>query len=144
VFSPGDAADAVYYLLDGQVKLTVVSSQGKEAVVAILRPDEFYGEGCLTGQPVRLATARAIVECRVVRLEKQIMVRALHNEPEFSDTFIAHLVERTIRVESDLVDQLFNSSEKRLARALLLLANFGKEGSRNRSSPRSVRRRLRK
>jgi CRP-like cAMP-binding protein len=129
VFSQGDRADAVFYVVDGKVKLTVVSEQGKEAVVAILGTDEFFGEGCLTGQPLRLATASAITEATVMRLEKQTMVRVLHDQPEFSEMFIAHLLERTIRVEADLVDQLFNSSEKRLARALLLLANFGKDGS---------------
>jgi CRP/FNR family cyclic AMP-dependent transcriptional regulator len=129
LFSQGDSADAVFYVIDGKVKITVVSEQGKEAVVAILGPDEFCGEGCLTGQPLRLATASAMTECTVMRLEKQTMVRALHDQPEFSEMFIAHLLDRTLRVEADLVDQLFNSSEKRLARALLLLANFGKEGS---------------
>jgi len=128
IFSQGDPADAVFYVIDGKVKLTVLSEQGKEAVVAILGPDEFCGEGCLTGQPLRMATATSIAECVVMRLEKQTMVRVLHDEPTFSELFIAHLLDRTIRVESDLVDQLFNSSEKRLARALLLLANFGKEG----------------
>ncbi len=128
VFSQGDLADAVFYIMDGKVKITVVSEQGKEAVVAILGADEFFGEGCLTGQPRRLATATAMTGSVLVRVEKGAMVRILHDEPEFSDMFIAHLLERTIRVEADLVDQLFNSSEKRLARALLLLANFGKEG----------------
>ena len=128
IFSQGDPADAVFYVIEGKAKLTVVSEQGKEAVVAILGPDEFCGEGCLTGQPLRMATAVAIGECVAMRLEKQTMVRVLHDEPKFSELFIAHLLDRTIRVESDLVDQLFNSSEKRLARALLLLANFGKEG----------------
>lgn len=128
IFSQGDPADAVFYVIEGKAKVTVVSEQGKEAVVAILGPDEFCGEGCLTGQPLRMATAVAIGECVAMRLEKQTMVRVLHDEPKFSELFIAHLLDRTIRVESDLVDQLFNSSEKRLARALLLLANFGKEG----------------
>jgi CRP-like cAMP-binding protein len=128
IFSQGDPADAVFYVISGGVKVTVVSEQGKEAVVAILGPDEFCGEGCLTGQPLRMATATAIAECSIMRLEKQTMVRVLHDEPKFSEMFIAHLLDRTVRVESDLVDQLFNSSEKRLARALLLLANFGKEG----------------
>ncbi|MGB7703225.1 MAG: Crp/Fnr family transcriptional regulator, partial [Pseudolabrys sp.] len=101
---------------------------GKEAVVAILGPEEFCGEGCLTGQPLRLATATAMTECEIMRLEKATMIRVLHEEPAFSEMFVSHLLARTIRVEADLVDQLFNSSEKRLARALLLLANFGKEG----------------
>ena len=128
VFSQGTPADAVFYILKGKVKVTVVSEQGKEAVVAVLGPDEFCGEGCLTGQPVRLATATAMTECEIMRLEKATVVRVLHEEPAFSEMFVSHLLARTIRVEADLVDQLFNSSEKRLARALLLLANFGKEG----------------
>jgi CRP/FNR family cyclic AMP-dependent transcriptional regulator len=128
VFSQGSPADAVFYIQKGRIKITVVSEQGKEAVVAILGPDEFCGEGCLTGQPRRLATARAMTECEIMRLEKEAMIRVLHEEPAFSEMFVAHLLARTIRVEADLVDQLFNSSEKRLARALLLLANFGKDG----------------
>jgi CRP/FNR family transcriptional regulator, cyclic AMP receptor protein len=128
VFSQGDAADSVFYIQKGKVKLTVVSEQGKEAVVAILGPDEFSGEGCLAGQPRRMATATALTECEIMQLERKAIVLALHDEPAFSEMFIAHLLTRTIRVEEDLVDQLFNSSEKRLARALLLLANFGKEG----------------
>jgi CRP/FNR family cyclic AMP-dependent transcriptional regulator len=128
VFSQGDAADSVFYIQKGKVKLTVISEQGKEAVVAIQGPHEFCGEGCLTGQPRRMATAAAMTECEIMRLEKGAIVRALHDEPAFSEMFVAHLLSRTIRVEEDLVDQLFNSSEKRLARALLLLANFGKEG----------------
>lgn len=129
VFAQGDPADSVFYILDGKAKITVISEQGKEAVVAILGPDEFCGEGCLTGQPLRVATAIAMTECKVMKLAKAEIVRVLHDEPAFSEMFIAHLLARTIRVEEDLVDQLFNSSEKRLARALLLLANFGKEGS---------------
>jgi CRP/FNR family transcriptional regulator, cyclic AMP receptor protein len=128
VFSQGSSADAVFYIQKGKVKITVVSEQGKEAVVAVLGPDEFCGEGCLTGQPVRLATATAITECEIMRVDKAVMVRVLHEEPAFSEMFVSHLLARTIRVEADLVDQLFNSSEKRLARALLLLANFGKDG----------------
>jgi CRP/FNR family cyclic AMP-dependent transcriptional regulator len=128
VFSQGKPADAVFYILNGNVKVTVVSEQGKEAVVAVLGPDEFCGEGCLTGQPLRLATAVAMTECEIMRVEKAVMVRVLHEEPAFSEMFVSHLLARTSRVEADLVDQLFNSSEKRLARALLLLANFGKEG----------------
>jgi CRP-like cAMP-binding protein len=128
VFSQGTPADAVFYIQKGKVKVTVVSEQGKEAVVAVLGPDEFCGEGCLTGQPVRLATATAMTECEIMRLEKATVVRVLHEEPAFSEMFVSHLLARTIRVEADLVDQLFNSSEKRLARALLLLANFGKDG----------------
>ena len=128
VFSQGDAADSVFYVQDGQVKLTVVSAQGKEAVVALLGPDEFFGEGCLAGQPRRIATATAMTECEIMRLEKAAILRVLREEPSFSEMFVSHLLARSIRVEADLVDQLFNSSEKRLARALLLLANFGKEG----------------
>jgi CRP/FNR family cyclic AMP-dependent transcriptional regulator len=128
LFSQGSPADAVFYIRKGKVKITVVSEQGKEAVVAIQGPDEFCGEGCLSGQARRLATASAITECEIMRLEKPAMIRVLHDEPAFSEMFVAHLLARTIRVEEDLVDQLFNSSEKRLARALLLLANFGKDG----------------
>ena len=128
VFSQGTPADAVFYIQKGKVKVTVVSEQGKEAVVAVLGSDEFCGEGCLNGQPVRLATATAMTECEIMRLEKDNMIRVLHEEPAFSEMFVSHLLARTIRVEADLVDQLFNSSEKRLARALLLLANFGKDG----------------
>jgi CRP-like cAMP-binding protein len=128
VFSKGDLADSVFYIHDGKVKVTVISEQGKEAIVAILGPDEFCGEGCLAGQPRRMATARAMTECEIMRLEKGAIIRVLHVEPAFSKMFVSHLLARTIRVEEDLVDQLFNSSEKRLARALLLLANFGKEG----------------
>ena len=129
VFSQGKPADAVFYIQKGKVKITVVSEQGKEAVVAVLGPDEFCGEGCLNGQPVRLATATAMAECEIMRLEKATMISVLHEEPAFSEMFVSHLLARTLRVEADLVDQLFNSSEKRLARALLLLANFGKDGS---------------
>jgi CRP-like cAMP-binding protein len=128
VFSQGDLADSVFYIHEGKVKVTVISEQGKEAVVSIMGPDEFCGEGCLTGQLRRMATAKAMTECEIMRLEKETIIRVLHDEPAFSEMFVAHLLARTIRVEADLVDQLFNSSEKRLARALLLLANFGKEG----------------
>jgi CRP/FNR family transcriptional regulator, cyclic AMP receptor protein len=128
VFSQGNPADFVFYIRDGKVKVTVISEQGKEAVVAVLGSDEFCGEGCLTGQLRRVATATAMTECEIMRLEKEAIVRVLHDEPAFSEMFISHLLARTLRVEADLVDQLFNSSEKRLARALLLLANFGKEG----------------
>jgi CRP-like cAMP-binding protein len=128
VFSQGDPADSVFYIHDGKVKVTVASQQGKEAIVAILGPDEFCGEGCLAGQPLRMATTTAMTECKIMRLEKKAIVRILHTEPAFSEMFVSHLLTRKVRVEADLVDQLFNSSEKRLARALLLLANFGKEG----------------
>jgi CRP/FNR family cyclic AMP-dependent transcriptional regulator len=127
VFSQGKPADAVFYIQKGKVKVTVVSEQGKEAVVAVLGSDEFCGEGCLTGQPLRLATATAMTECEIMRVEKATMIHVLHDEPAFSEMFVSHLLARSIRVEADLVDQLFNSSEKRLARALLLLANFGKD-----------------
>jgi CRP/FNR family cyclic AMP-dependent transcriptional regulator len=129
VFSQGDPADKVFYIQKGKVKVTVVSEQGKEAVVAILGANEFFGEGCLAGQSQRLSTAATMDASVIVGLEKAAIVRVLHEEPSFSEMFIAHLLSRTIRVEADLVDQLFNSSEKRLARLLLLLANFGKEGS---------------
>jgi CRP/FNR family transcriptional regulator, cyclic AMP receptor protein len=128
IFSQGDRADAVFYIQKGKVKIVVTSEQGKEAVVAILAADEFLGEGCLIGQPLRLATATAMTDSSVMRVEKAEMVRVLHEEPSFGEMFAAHLLTRKNRVEEDLVDQLFNSSEKRLARTLLLLANFGKEG----------------
>ena len=128
VFSQGEVADAVFYIQQGEVKLTVVSEQGKEAVVAILGPGHFFGEGCLNGHPLRIATTRAIDECVITRLEKAAMIAAIHNEPEFSELFMSYLLTRNSRIEEDLIDQLFNSSEKRLARLLLLLANFGKEG----------------
>jgi CRP/FNR family transcriptional regulator, cyclic AMP receptor protein len=127
VFSQGDAADAVFYIQKGKVKLTVVSEQRKEAVVAILSSDDFFGEGCLAGQAQRIATVKTMTDSTITRLEKSAILRLLHKEPIFSEMFIAHLLGRSIRFEADLVDQLFNSSEKRLARMLLLLANFGKE-----------------
>ena len=128
VFSQGDRADTIFFILKGKVKITVISEQGKEAVVAIHGPDEFFGEGCLTGQPVRMASAIAMTECEIVPFDKAELIRILHEDPGFSEMFIEHLLARTVRVEADLVDQLFNSSEKRLARALLLLANIGKDG----------------
>src|SRR5271157_1007552 len=128
IFSQGDPADSVFYIQKGSVKLTVVSEQGKEAVVAILGKGDFFGEGCLAGQPLRMASATAMMECEIMRLAKAAIIRVIHDEPTFSEMFMSHLLTRNIRVEADLVDQLFNSSEKRLARALLLLANFGKEG----------------
>jgi CRP-like cAMP-binding protein len=127
VFSQGDPADAVFYIQSGKVKVTVVSEQGKEAVVAMLGTNDFFGEGCLAGQAQRIATVATMTDSVIVRLEKAAIVRVIHREPAFSEMFIAHLLSRAIRVEADLVDQLFNSSEKRLARLLLLLANFGKE-----------------
>jgi CRP/FNR family cyclic AMP-dependent transcriptional regulator len=128
IFSQGEAADAVFYVQHGKVKLTVVSKHGKEAVVAILGPGHFFGEGCLNGHPLRIATTRAMDECVITRLEKATMIAAIHNELEFSELFMSYLLTRNSRIEEDLIDQLFNSSEKRLARLLLLLANFGKEG----------------
>lgn len=127
VFSQGDPADAVFYVREGKIKLAVKSKQGKQAVVAILGGGEFFGEGCLNGQSLRLATARAMAESEVMRITKTEMVRVLHAEPAFAEMFIAHLLIRNTRIEEDLVDQLFNSSEKRLARTLLSLANFGKD-----------------
>ena len=128
IFAQGDAADSVFYIKKGKVKVTVVSTQGKEAVVAILGVDEFVGEGCLIGQPKRLATASAMTECVIMKVDKAEIRRVLQDEPAFSQMFVAHILARNARVEEDLVDQLFNSTEKRLARVLLLLANFGKEG----------------
>ncbi|WDT74298.1 MAG: Crp/Fnr family transcriptional regulator [Candidatus Manganitrophus sp.] len=128
LFLQGDAADAVFYIQSGKVKLTVVSPKGKEAVVAILGRADFFGEGCLAGQVVRMATAISMEDSTIVRIEKAAMIRVLHEEPAFSELFMAYLLSRNIRIEEDLVDQLFNSSEKRLARVLLLLAHYGKEG----------------
>ena len=127
VFRQGDSADAVFYIMDGKCKVTVVSEKGKEVVVALPEKGDFFGEGCLTGQPRRLATVTAITASEIMRLDKATMVRALHDE-KFSELFMSHLLARNARVEADLVDQLFNSSEKRLARLLLLMANFGKDG----------------
>src|SRR6266566_1874519 len=128
VFSQGEPADSVFYIQEGKVKVTVLSEQGKEAIVAILGTGDFCGEGCLAGQPRRMATAAAMEDSKIMRLEKAAMIRLLHDEPEFSERFMSHLLARNVRVEADLVDQLFNSSEKRLARLLLILANFGKDG----------------
>jgi CRP/FNR family transcriptional regulator, cyclic AMP receptor protein len=127
VFSQGDIADAVFYIQNGKLKVTVISEQGREAVIAILGPGHFFGEGCLNGHALRVATITAMEECVVTRLEKGSMIATLHDEPEFSELFMAYLLARNSRIEEDLVDQLFNSSERRLARLLLLLANFGKE-----------------
>jgi CRP/FNR family transcriptional regulator, cyclic AMP receptor protein len=127
VFSQGDPADAVFYIQRGKVKVTIVSEQGKEAVVAMLGTNDFFGEGCLAGQARRIATVATMMDSVIVRLEKAAIVGVIQQEPAFSGMFIAHLLARAIRVEADLVDQLFNSSEKRLARMLLLLANFGKD-----------------
>ena len=128
VFLQGDPADAIFYIQKGKIKLTVVSQQGKEAVVAILGAGDFFGEGCLAGQSQRMASATTMSDCSILRLEKAAVIRLLHDQPAFSELFLHHLLSRNIRIEEDLVDQLFNSSEKRLARVLLLLANFGKEG----------------
>ena len=127
LYSQGDLADRVFYILEGEVKLTVTSAQGKEAVVALLGRNSFVGEGCLAGQRLRMATATAMTDGTVVKLKKEAMVRLLHEEPTFSELFTAYLLSRNTRVEADLVDQLFNSSEKRLARMLLLLAHVGKQ-----------------
>jgi CRP/FNR family cyclic AMP-dependent transcriptional regulator len=128
VFAQGDAADSLFYIQKGRIKLAVVSTQGKEAVVAVLEAGAFFGEGCLAGQQIRMSTASAMSDSSLMRLEKASTVRSLVDEPEFSDLFLRYVLSRNIRIEEDLVDQLFNSSEKRLARLLLLLANFGKEG----------------
>jgi CRP/FNR family cyclic AMP-dependent transcriptional regulator len=128
VFKQGDVADAVFYLQKGTVKLTVLSEHGKEAVVGILEPGQFFGEGCLNGHPLRIATTTAMTECVITSITKEAMIATLHNEPKFSELFMAYLLTRNSRVEEDLIDQLFNSSEKRLARLLLLLAHFGREG----------------
>ena len=127
IFAQGDPADSVFYLHHGKVKLAVTSQQGKEAIVTILSDNEFFGEGCLAGQLMRIATAVAVTDCTLYRIEKSLMVRLLHEQHEISELFITHLLSRSTRFEEDLVDQLFNSSEKRLARILLLLAHFGKE-----------------
>ena len=127
-FSQGDPADALFYIQRGKVKVTTLSSHGKEAVVAILGPGDFFGEGCLAGQPLRISTVTAMADSSIARLDKAAVARVLHDQPAFSELFMAYLLARNIRIESDLIDQLFNSSEKRLARLLLLLANFGKEG----------------
>ncbi len=127
IFSQGDAADAVFYIQSGRVKLTVVSKRGKEAVVAILPETSFFGEGCLAGQPLRMSTATSLQRCTILRVEKSEMLNMLHREPEFAARFLTYLLARNIRMEADLVDHLFNSSEKRLARLLLLLAHFGQE-----------------
>jgi CRP/FNR family cyclic AMP-dependent transcriptional regulator len=136
VFVQGAQANSVFYLQQGGVKLAVLSSSGKEAVVAMLGPGDFFGEGCLAGQAVRMSTAAAVVATTVLRIPKGEMIRLLHQHPEFSDRFIAHMLARNIRIEEDLVDQLFNSSEKRLARMLLLLARYGKEDSPQRTLPK--------
>jgi CRP-like cAMP-binding protein len=136
VFAQGGQANSVFYILSGGIKLSVLSSSGKEAVVAMLGPGDFFGEGCLAGQPLRMGSASAVVPTTALRIPKREMTRALHERPEFSDRFISHMLVRNIRIEEDLVDQLFNSSEKRLARTLLLLARYGKEGATHRTLPK--------
>ena len=135
VFEQGDVADTVFYIQKGKVKLTVLSDQGKEAVVAILESGQFFGEGCMNGHALRIATTTAMEDCLITVITKPAMIAALHDEPKFSELFMAYLLTRNSRIEEDLIDQLFNSSERRLARLLLLLANFGKEGSSQPISP---------
>lgn len=129
IYTQGDDAEAIFYIQTGKVKLTVVSKTGKEATIGILNPGDFFGEGCLAGQPLRMGSATALADCTALRIEKKSLMQALHRGHAFSDLFVAYLLARNIRYEEDLVDQLFNSSEKRLARILLLLARFGKEGT---------------
>jgi CRP/FNR family cyclic AMP-dependent transcriptional regulator len=136
IFAQGDAADAVFYIQEGKVRLAVVSNNGREATVGILTGGDFCGEGCLGGQALRMGSAIAMTDCAVLRIEKKAMMESLHREHEFSDMFVAYLLARNIRYEEDLVDQLFNSSEKRLARVLLLLAHFGKEGKPEKVIPK--------
>jgi CRP/FNR family cyclic AMP-dependent transcriptional regulator len=136
IFAQGDSADAVFYIKEGKIKLTVVSQIGKEATIGILKEGDFLGEGCLTGQPLRLCSATAMTDCSVMKIDKKSMVEVLHREHAFSDIFVAYLLARNIRYEEDLVDQLFNSSEKRLARVLLLLAHFGKDGKQETVIPK--------
>ncbi len=136
IFQQGDPANAVFYIQKGKVKLTVVSEHGKEGVIAMLNPGDFFGEGCLAGQRLHMASASAMGECTIVRIEMETMIRVLHDEPKLSEMFMTFLLSRNIQFEADLVDQLFNSSERRLARVLLLLANFGKEGKLDAVIPR--------
>ncbi|MBK5283551.1 MAG: Crp/Fnr family transcriptional regulator [Nitrospiraceae bacterium] len=136
LFSQGDAADAVFYIQAGKVMLSVISPQGKEAVIVILEPGSFFGEGCLAGQLVHLATATAVNDARIVRIDKQSMLRLLQDDPTFSALFLTYMLARNVRIQEDLVDQLFNSSEKRLARALLIMAHFGKEGKQEQVIPK--------
>jgi len=128
IFSQGDPADSVFYLEDGKVQLSILSSRGKEAIVAVLDEGNFFGEECLAGQPLRMARATTLSTCSIIEIKKKTMISLVRAKPEFSEQFISHLLTRNIRIQEDLVDQLFNSSEKRLARILLLLANFGKDG----------------
>ena len=135
VFAQGDVADTIYYIQKGRLKVVVISEQGKEAVVGILEPGQFFGEGCMNGHALRIATTTAMEACLVTVITKTAMLAAIHSEPKFSEMFMAYLLTRNSRIEEDLIDQLFNSSEKRLARLLLLLANFGKDGSPQPISP---------
>jgi CRP/FNR family transcriptional regulator, cyclic AMP receptor protein len=135
VFAQGDVASTVFYIQKGRVKVVVISEQGKEAVVGILEPGQFFGEGCMNGHSLRIATTTAMEECLITAITKAAMLAALHDQPKFSELFMAYLLTRNSRIEEDLIDQLFNSSEKRLARLLLLLANFGKEGKPQPISP---------
>jgi CRP/FNR family transcriptional regulator, cyclic AMP receptor protein len=135
LFAQGDVADTVFYLQSGKIKLTVLSEQGKEAVIGILEPGQFFGEGCMNGHPLRIATTTAMEDSIVTAITKEAMIAALHDEPKFAELFLAYLLTRNSRIEEDLIDQLFNSSERRLARLLLLLANFGKAGSPQPISP---------
>jgi CRP/FNR family transcriptional regulator, cyclic AMP receptor protein len=136
IFAQGDCGDAVFYIQQGKVKLTIVAANGRESTIGILSEEQFFGEGCLTGQPLRLCSATAMTDCSVMQIDKKSMIEVLHREHSFSDMFVAYLLARNIRYEEDLVDQLFNSSEKRLARVLLLLAHFGKEGKRGTVIPK--------
>ena len=136
IFTQGDLADSVFYLQKGKVKLTVVARSGKEATIGILNEADFFGEGCLAGQPLRMCSATAMTDCTMMRIDKRSMTDVIHRERAFSDMFVAYLLTRNIRYEEDLVDQLFNSSEKRLARVLLLLAQFGKDGKPEVAIPR--------
>jgi CRP/FNR family cyclic AMP-dependent transcriptional regulator len=135
IYRQGDPADAVHYIISGKIQLTVVSEHGKEAVIAVLEPGEFFGEGCVVSQPLRMTSASATEKATVVRIEKATMIRVLHEQPEVAETLITFLLARNIQIEADLVDQLFNSSERRLARLLLLLANIGKEGKMEKILP---------
>jgi CRP-like cAMP-binding protein len=132
IFAQGEAADAVFYIQEGQVKLTVVSAQGKEAVIALLAAEAFFGEGCLAGQPLRMATATALTDCALMRIEKPAILQVLHAEPTFSALFMAYLLSRNSRIEADLIDQLFNSSEKRLARGLFCWPTLAKKAKPSR------------
>jgi CRP-like cAMP-binding protein len=128
IFSQGDPGDAVFLMLEGKAKITVLSEDGKEAVIGLLAADDFFGEGCLAGQPKRFSTIVTITRCTMVRIEKPALIRLMHEEAAFAETFFGHVLAQTMKIQEDLVDQLFNSSEKRLARVLLMLANFGKDG----------------